>query len=135
MTLRFFHRVATIITHHSSDSDPSSTSHQHYIFRRLCSTFQSLCICATAQRLTRGDFLNRSHVSGTEIPLVSHLSPSPPLSPSSQSETLPAETIPDQSLLLSTTPSATQHTPAESIDHIGFELFGDHAFDSTSPST
>ena len=135
MTLRFFHRIAYVVAHQSCDSDPSSSSYHHYLFRRLCSTFQSLCICATAQRLTRGDFLNRSHVCGTEPGSESHFSPAHPQSPSSSSETIASETIPSQPTPLSSTPSDTHHTPLEPIEHIGFELFGATVSPSTPLST
>jgi len=101
MTLRFFNRVSEFIAHRDYGNTVGATRYQHFLFHRLCSSFQGSCFLATAQRITRGEFLDRVRVDSAASTMI------PPPNVSSD----PME--PDSPLVL----------PSQPCEHLAFELF------------
>ena len=87
MTLRIFNRVSVsdFIALRDYGNTAGAARYRRFLFHRLCSSFQSSCFLATAQRITRGEFLDRVRVVGASstMPPPSNVSfdPMEPASP------------------------------------------------------
>ena len=90
MTLRFFHRVSEFVAHRDGGPSASPSRYQQALFHRLCSNFQSSCFIATAQRITRGEYLDRMRVVGAPGSANLSLAPASLDAPASSSPPQPS---------------------------------------------